>query len=193
AESGSQCLHDYLEQPLVTSPVYTDSDGNGRPDLRASPWWDAEPFDMADDCGDILGSTDVLKTLIPFRFRCVDTNANNIVDISTCLSWSNGTASTCPNLSGAVPGAGIRCWCGVLDTGILIPGAGVGRISGLTLARSGASNLALGWSGSCSVNDNDFGVYAGTIGNFTSHQPVLCSTAGAASAIVALPAGNTYY
>jgi hypothetical protein len=193
AESGTQCLHDYLEPPLVTSPVYADSDGNGRQDLSQGPWWNAEPFDQADDCGDIAGNTDAIKTLIPLRFSCVDTNGNGIVDISTCVSWTNGTVSTCPNISGATPGSGTRCSCAVLDIpGVLLPGTAAGRVSGLVLARSGA-NVNLAWSGSCSATDTDYALYAGTLGNFTTHQSVVCSTGGALSASVALPAGNTYY
>jgi len=192
AQDGTNCLHDYLEPPLSTAPVYGDSDGNGRQDLRQGPWYDGEPFDMGDDCGDIGGGTDVIKTLIPFRFSCVDTNGNGIVDISTCVSWSNGTASTCPNISGAAPGSGMRCACTRLETGLTLPSAGAGRVTGLTLGRAGG-NVTLAWSASCSASDNDYGIYAGAIGNFTSHQSVQCSTAGALTASLSLPAGNTYY
>lgn len=192
AQDATNCLHDYLEPPLSTAPVYGDSDGNGRQDLRQGPWLNAEPFDMGDDCGDIGGGTDVIKTLIPFRFSCVDTNANGIVDISACVSWSFGSASTCPNISGAAPGSGMRCACAILDTGLTLPSAGGGRVAGLTLGRAGG-NVNLAWSASCSASDNDYAVYAGTLGNFASHQSVQCSTGGALAASVALPAANTYY
>ena len=188
ALSGTQCLHDYLEPPLETSPTYADADGNGRQDL-SGPWWNAEPFAPGDDCGDIAGGTDDLKTLT-FRFSCVDTNLNGIVDISVCTSWSNGTSSTCPNISGAVPGSGTRCACNVLDTGIPF-GAG-GNVAGLAMARSGA-NLALAWSPSCAASDTDYAVYEGTLGSFTTHHSVSCSTGGATSAMVSAPAGNAYY
>jgi len=188
ALSGTQCLHDYLEPPLVTSPTYTDSDGNGRPDL-SGPWWNAEPFEPADDCGDIASGTDDLKTLT-FRFACVDTNGNGIVDISVCSSWTNGTSSTCPNISGAAPGSGTRCACDVLDTGVPF-GAG-GRVAGLALARSGA-NLSLTWSPSCSASDTDYAIYEGTLGSFTTHHSVVCSTSGTTSATIGPSAGNAFY
>jgi len=188
ALSGTQCLHDYLEPPLVTSPAYGDSDGNGRQDLTG-PWWNGEPFAPGDDCGDIAGGTDDLKTLT-FRFSCVDTNGNGMVDISVCTSWSNGTSSTCPNISGATPGSGMRCACDVLDTGIPF-GAG-GNVAGLAMARSGA-NLSLAWSPSCSASDSDYAIYEGTLGSFTTHHSVACSTSGATAATIAAPAGNAYY
>jgi hypothetical protein len=186
ALSGTQCLHDYLEPPITTSPTYTDSDGNGRLDLSGGPWLNAEPSNPADDCGDIASGTDDLKTLT-FRFACVDTNGNGIVDISACASWHNGPASTCPNISGATPG---RCGCAVLDTGVPF-GAG-GRVAGLAVARSGA-NLSLSWSPSCSASDTDYAVYEGTLGSFTTHHSVVCSTSGATSATIAPSAGNAYY
>ena len=187
ALSGTQCLHDYLEPPLTTSPTYTDSDGNGRPDLSGGPWLNAEPSNPADDCGDIASGTDDLKTLT-FRFACVDTNGNGIVDISACTSWHNGPASTCPNISGATPG---RCGCDVLDTGVPLAAAG-GRVAGFAMARSGA-NLSLSWSPSCSASDTDYAVYEGTLGSFTTHQSVVCSTGGATSATIAPSPGDGYY
>lgn len=189
AVSGTQCLHDYLEPPLATSPTYNDSDGNGRPDLSGGPWLNAEPFEPADDCGDIASGTDDLKTLT-FRFACVDTNGDGIVDISACASWSNGTSSTCPNISGAGPGSGTRCACDVVETGV--PFAAGGRVAGLAMARSGAS-LSLSWSPSCSASDADYAVYEGALGSFTTHHSVVCSTSGATSATIAASPGDAYY
>jgi len=186
ALSGTQCLHDYLEPPLTTSPTYTDSDGNGRPDLSGGPWLNAEPSNPADDCGDIASGTDDLKTLT-FRFACVDTNGNGIVDISACASWHSGPASTCPNISGATPG---RCGCDVLETGVPFPAGG--RVAGLAMARSGG-NLSLSWSPSCSPIDTDYAVYEGTLRSFTTHQSVVCSTGGATSATIAPSPGDGYY
>jgi len=186
ALSGTQCLHDYLEPPLTTSPTYTDSDGNGKPDLSGGPWLDAEPLDPADECGDIAAGTDDLKTLT-FRFACVDTNGDGIVDISACASWLNGPASTCPNISGATPG---RCGCDVLETGVPFPAGG--RVAGLAMASSEA-NLSLSWSPSCSASDTDYAVYEGTLGSFTTHQSVVCSTGGATSATIAPSPGDGYY
>ena len=48
----------------------------------------------------------------------------------------------------------------------------------LTLGLDGQGNVQLSWSPSCSESDSDYAIYRGTIGDFTSHQPVTCSTDG---------------
>jgi hypothetical protein len=63
----------------------------------------------------------------------------------------------------------------------------------LLVSRASPTDLALSWNPSCSSNDVDYAVYEGTIGDFTSHQSVLCSTGGATSATVTAGAGATYY
>ena len=195
ALSGANCLHDYLEPPLETSPAYGDVDGNGRPDLSSGPWWNGEPFDPVDDCGDLEGGTDAIKTLISVRFACADSNLDGIVDFSTCSSWSAGTTSHCTALGGAVPGGNPRCGCNVVETGVPMPGAAVasGRVAGLTVARDGSGGLLLAWAASCTATDDDYAVYEGTLGDFTSHASALCSTGGATSATVQPGTGDRYY
>jgi hypothetical protein len=63
----------------------------------------------------------------------------------------------------------------------------------LRLRKAPANGLFLGWAASCGVNDEDYEIYEGTIGDFTSHTPLHCSTAGAKSKIVTPGAGDTYY
>ncbi len=62
----------------------------------------------------------------------------------------------------------------------------------LRLARAG-SDLLLSWDPSCLGSDVDYGVYEGSLGDFTSHVAATCSTAGATSATIASSAGNRYY
>lgn len=78
-----------------------------------------------------------------------------------------------PNLAGAVP-------------------TGAGGSTPLTLEKFGA-NLLLGWGPSCSTNDTDYEIYEGQVGSYYSHGLKLCSTGGAAGAIVFPASGNTYY
>jgi hypothetical protein len=59
------------------------------------------------------------------------------------------------------------------------------------LAATGEVNLR--WSDSCLIDDDDYEVYEGTLGDFASHAPVLCSTSGATTATITPAAGNTYY
>lgn len=57
----------------------------------------------------------------------------------------------------------------------------------------GGPNLLLSWGGSCTATDDDYEVYEGSLDSFYSHSLVLCSTGGAAGAIVAPLSGSTYY
>ncbi len=55
--------------------------------------------------------------------------------------------------------------------------------------------VMLDWAGSCSLGDNDYGVYEGTVGSWTDHTPLpgLCTTGGLTDTTVAIPAGDVYY
>ena len=77
--------------------------------------------------------------------------------------------------------------------------SGVGRVPGdlgleseLTETKSGG-NLTLNWARTCLSNETDFEVYVGSLGNFTSHAPLLCTTGGFTTATFAQPAGNSYF
>jgi len=70
---------------------------------------------------------------------------------------------------------------------------GGGRIAQLVVRKLLPASLQLTWQGSCSADDDDYAVYAGDIGEFTSHTIEVCSTAGFTDATVDLPSGNRYY
>ena len=63
----------------------------------------------------------------------------------------------------------------------------------LTLDKSGSTLLDLSWSASCGGNDNNFAVYAGTLGTFTTHEMLVCGTAGQTSTTIPVGAGNEYF
>lgn len=65
----------------------------------------------------------------------------------------------------------------------------LGLESALTEAKIGG-NLTLNWARTCLPNETDFEVYVGSLGNFTSHAPLLCTTGGFTTATFAQPAGN---
>jgi subtilase family protein len=79
------------------------------------------------------------------------------------------------------------------------PGTPAGRVpSGapdtpLTVSMDGNGDLTLQWGASCLQTDTDYEVYEGTIGDYDSHAPVLCSTGGQLSATVTPGSGNRYY
>jgi hypothetical protein len=67
-----------------------------------------------------------------------------------------------------------------------------GEAAQLRADRSGAT-VTLSWDGSCLASDDDYAVYEGTLGAFASHVPRLCSTAGARTTSLDLPAGSVYW
>ena len=60
-------------------------------------------------------------------------------------------------------------------------------------ASKSGSNITLTWGATCVPTDTNFAVYEGVLGDFTSHVPVTCDTAGATSRTFTPAAGNRYY
>jgi len=142
----SACYHDYLAPPLTTDPIYGDANANAVPDLRNGPWANLEPFDFVDDCGDLPGGTEAIRTLasesVPLEIACVDSNDDGNVDIEVCVAWRNGTNDHCTGLSTAVATNGAHCGCSRLEvTGLPEPrqtlafGAGAILVAGLARRR----------------------------------------------------------
>ena len=79
--------------------------------------------------------------------------------------------------------------------------AGAGRVPDggevpgvpLTIEKGLGAHLTLRWGTSCSSGDSDYEIYEGSIGNFTSHVPLLCSTGGSIQATLTPGADNRYY
>jgi len=81
----------------------------------------------------------------------------------------------------------------ILDFLEVPPTSGAGRVASLTLDKDGGGDLSLAWQPSCSSDDDDYGIYAGDLGMFTSHTSVQCGTLGATSATITPAAGDRYY
>lgn len=67
---------------------------------------------------------------------------------------------------------------------------------GLRLSKAGGGNVLLTWGPPCNSAEvplQDFGVYRGTLGNFTSYTSLTCTTAGMNSYTAAGSAGNNFY
>ena len=62
----------------------------------------------------------------------------------------------------------------------------------LVLGKAGG-DLELNWGPSCQSSDDDYEIYEGAVGDFTTHLPVACSTGGALTVTITPMAGNTYY
>jgi len=55
----------------------------------------------------------------------------------------------------------------------------------LTIAKELNGDLTLSWSDSrCACGDFDYGVYVGTLGDYTSHNRLMCTTGGATTATI---------
>jgi hypothetical protein len=94
---------------------------------------------------------------------------------TTVFLADNITVQTASTASGSVP------------DGATVPGTPLTVEIGI----GGAINLY--WSPSCMATDVDFGVYEGTLGDFTSHVPRVCSTSGATTATIVPGVGDMYY
>ena len=55
------------------------------------------------------------------------------------------------------------------------------------------SEITLSWDASCVAGDDDYEIYEGEGGDFTSHTSKLCTTLGATSATFVPAAGSSYY
>ncbi len=76
----------------------------------------------------------------------------------------------------------------------LAPCVGAGAVAhDLVLGKSPAGNLRLAWGASCHPEDDDYEVYEGALGDFTSHAARLCTTLGAQTVDLGMPGGSTYY
>ena len=68
-----------------------------------------------------------------------------------------------------------------------------GRTSSLTLNRAGGGDLLLDWDPSCTFTGDDYEIYEGMMGDYTSHTAVLCSTSFATSVTLTPDTGSRYY
>ena len=70
-----------------------------------------------------------------------------------------------------------------------------GDVANLQVARTGAAQLTLSWSPTCSPGGlDDYAIYMGTIGSWYSHDVVDCTDGGHDRAEpLAMPAGNVYF
>jgi hypothetical protein len=143
---------------------------------------------------------------VPFRYTMTIVRGSLTLDfkpdgaIEDVLSESVAGATT--TTVNSCPGMGLgTTLCEVADRStdafvtkappLTHEGPAGGRINNLTVDEL-AGNVNLNWFGSCSAADNNYEVYEGQLGNFTSHVPVTCATGGL-SASFAPAAGNRYY
>ncbi len=71
--------------------------------------------------------------------------------------------------------------------GALLPGPGLLAIDLV------GTQLVLSWGASCLVSDTNYEVYEGSLGDFTSHEPIECGTGGSLTLMHSPPPGDAYY
>lgn len=72
-------------------------------------------------------------------------------------------------------------------------GEGAGVVDSLSAARGDGGSITLSWDFSCLITDDDYEIYEGALGDFTSHIPLFCTTGGATDQTFAPGSGNRYY
>ena len=131
ALTGTHCYHDYLSEPVNTTPVYSDTPippstiGDGIPDIYDGPWWDGDD----DLCGDMESNTQVFKVTWPVMLRCQDLDSNGFADVSVCTSWDNNSNTLCDSVRGAVPGTGSKCSCEIVDLALTPSAVEMGQVA----------------------------------------------------------------
>ena len=63
----------------------------------------------------------------------------------------------------------------------------------MAVTKASAGQVTLTWSSSCSILDVDYEIYEGTLGDFDSHTPSYCSTAGATTRTFMPRTGDVYF
>jgi hypothetical protein len=81
----------------------------------------------------------------------------------------------------------VAAGAGAVPDGADVPGAP------LTIDTATESDITLTWSASCFAGDTDYAIYEGLLGDFSSHEPVTCTTDGATTETITPGTGSRYY
>jgi len=182
--------------------------------LSSNNTWTLYPAESLGD-GDHDGDTDIddlpilagCMAALSFEPGCeiMDLDGNGSVtgdDFSEFVRRYNGPFFDCDangtmdslDIVGLAPGGGVPFGCQIFDpslggvpNGVLIAG------QPLILGKLGDGGVRLEWSHVCDGIGTDYAVYQGTVGNFGSHLPLVCSTGGATIHELPETGGNRYY
>jgi hypothetical protein len=130
AATGS-CLHTYLPPPLSSGGFCSGSVGACKKDADcpegeicmggynpaggSGPFYDAEPEDAPDECGDLEPGVDTFYALGPVTVLCVDSDGDGFLDIGSAVSWDGQKDTTCTGVSGTRPGTPAECQYRAID------------------------------------------------------------------------------
>ena len=130
ANTGS-CLQTYLPPPLASggtcsvsgSDCKKDTDcpadetcaGGYDPESGSGPFYDAEPEDAPDECGDLEPVVNTRYFLAPVTVPFIDSDGDGLLDIGTAVSWDTLRDNTCQNVGGAIPNTPADCHYRTID------------------------------------------------------------------------------
>jgi len=104
ARTGT-CQHDFLPPPLEAAGSYNP----GSPDAGGGPFYNGEPEDALDACGDLEQGVPVYYDLGIVTVPCIDSDGDGLLNIGTAVSWDNKKDNTCLDVGGAVPNTPAKC------------------------------------------------------------------------------------
>ncbi|MGD9148406.1 MAG: hypothetical protein PVI80_22775 [Anaerolineae bacterium] len=130
ANTGS-CQHTYLPPPLASGGTCSVSGGDCKkdtdcpagetcaggydPESGSGPFYDAEPEDAPDECGDLEPVVNTRYFLPPVTVPCIDSDGDGLLDIGTAVSWDPHSDNTCENVGGAIPNTPADCHYWTID------------------------------------------------------------------------------
>ena len=133
--------------------------------------------------------------VVEYWVRAADFAGN--VKVGSTQSFSMADCSAVNNCSGhgICVGTGI-CECEAGWSGAdcsVFTGVPAGTADGLSFKKALGASYRMSWNTGCSANDGDYAVYQGTLGDFTSHVPLVCTTNGQKFHVFTPGPGNLYY
>ena len=130
ADTGS-CEHYYLPPPLamggtcsvsgdictkdVDCPAGEVCAGGYDPEGGSGPYFDAEPEDARDECGDLEPGVDTHLQLDPIVVPCIDSDRDGFLDIGTAVSWDDQIDHACVSVDDATPSGPETCRYWTMD------------------------------------------------------------------------------
>ena len=130
AATGS-CQHIYLPPPLSFGGFCSASVGDCKKDADcpegetcmggydptsgSGPYYDAEPEDAPDECGDLEPGVDTYYALGPVTVLCIDSDGDGYLDIGSAVSWDDQKDTTCTGAGDARPNTPVKCNYRVID------------------------------------------------------------------------------
>jgi hypothetical protein len=89
--------------------------GGYDPESGSGPFFDAEPEDARDACGDLEPGVDTHLFLAPVVVPCIDSDGDGYLDIGTATSWDDQQDNTCDGVEDAKPRTSETCRYWTMD------------------------------------------------------------------------------